>query len=472
MALLTTCVAAAIGAADAWAQARDTRAALLAGDGVQIHVGFPYYQGRSPESIAEEIEVNGFTSVLYLVCNEDADLSPELVAALHRRGIGVWGGYFSTGVYTPESLLPPGWEEWRMESLVPDAYRHFSFVHAGYREWLKQRIASGFATMGFDGFLLMETFYPNWGGPERQPTDYIDVSPAFQAAFREATGHDAFPDFTDPADPHYYQTDEALYRDLVEYRAKALADFYGDVVNGPGGVRERFPGTTVATWTTGAAFPDASRLLREWEGHDAGLMVRTVRPEMHFLQTHWPDWSRPDLPPDYTDGYVPLVAEAKAADPAVRIGFQADIGSLVPMRKSPAWHREYCRHAHEIGIDATTYYEFHLRWEVYFQAPELRRLVRGSEPNTVRLLFDHRLDPASVEALADRVVTDLAGTRYTIGSATCDGATVVLGTVAELPAGVTLAFPVGGISDLPAVRLGGAGEPNTIPPDACQWGRL
>ena len=61
----------------------------LFGKSIQVDTGFAYYQGRSNDSIAREIEVNGYSVVRYIVTN-DLHVNDGLIAAFHHRGIKVW----------------------------------------------------------------------------------------------------------------------------------------------------------------------------------------------------------------------------------------------------------------------------------------------------------------------------------------------------------------------------------------------
>ena len=70
------------------------------------------------------------------------------------------------------------------------------------------------------------------------------------------------------------------------------------MINGRGGVREQCPGKFIATWTLGINLPDGVTKLREWEGSDIPAIIRRVRPDLHFVQIHAPDWMSAALPPD------------------------------------------------------------------------------------------------------------------------------------------------------------------------------
>jgi sugar phosphate isomerase/epimerase len=467
--ILCACALGSAGqAASAQGQFADK---LLHGRAVQVALASPYYQDRSLEGIADEIAAAGFDAVHLVITSESADLKPGFVDLLHARGIGVWATLFATSVYTPTEDLPEGWEEWQVEFLVPQGYRHLSMAEPGYREWLKGRIDRVLSAAAFDGFTLYEPFFPVWRGLEQDPVQYADVSPAFQRRFMEATGHDRFPNFADPADPDFYETNPALYRDLVDYRAEVIASFFDELVNGDGGVRERRPEVLVSTWSVAAAMEDGLEILREWEGHDAAAVVERVKPDMHTLQTHWPDWIRPELPPDYARAYLPYAESVWAVAPGLPVSVQADIGSLNTMRKSGHWARDFHAASLEAGFSATTYYEFSLRWEVYRAAPEL--VAARAEGERAFLTFDQCVGPASAEALVGRRVVDFeSGHGALIREVSVDGNRLVLVLDLPLESGRIWSFPVGGLEDDPARRFVPEDQVNRVPEDVWQWARV
>lgn len=281
-----------------------------------------------------------------------------------------------------------------------DIYRFIGFVYPEYNAWYKNYLNGMLSGHGFDAFTFAEIMYPIYDGPEKNPPFYGDVSPGFQAAFKRATGSETFPNFTDPADPDYFRTNTGLYRQLVEYRVRTIDDFYDDIINGPGGAREAAPGILFATWTLGINIPDGVAKLREWEGNDIVAMIRRVKPDLHFIQTHAPDWANPALPGDYPLAYQPFFDAVRTANPDVKIGMQADLGSLGPSRRDPAWQKQFYDACRKAGVDTTTYYEFGLRWEIYSQPPRLCEIRRDGD--TLLLVFDQRLNAESAMLMKGR----------------------------------------------------------------------
>ena len=432
---------------------------LIHGRTVQLGFGFPYYANRSAESIASEVAVNGFDGV-YIMPPEEKYLSKELFDEFHKRGIAVAAMFMPT-MPPSKDVLPKGWEAWLMECTDPEyPFQHLSFINRGYVEWFKTYVTKALGGYDFDGFVMAEPFYSAyaWNEPNKTKVTYCDVSPAFQAAFKKATGNTAFPNLTDAGDPHYYRTDTKLYNDLVDYRAKTVVDVYDEIVNGPDGVRAKFPGMVVGGWSLAVDIEDAVRKLREWEGHDAEQMVRRVRPDIQFLQTHWPDWFRPEgeLPPDYAKCYAPFIAAIKRADPNMPVGLQADIGSREVMRKSAKWYKDFVKGCADNGIDSTTYYMLSTRGEVYRDAPVLKKVTRAGF-GAVKLHFDQVIDPNCAGVLVGRVLEG-DGNNYTVASARADGSILILTVGRPVAAGETLKIPVGGVCDLPSVRFSETGN--------------
>ena len=451
---------------------RERREKLLHGRTVQIDTAFPYYHNRSNESIASELRVNGFDGVYYYT-GTDTGLRPGLVGEMQRQKLGVGLMTLPSLVYWSEAQLaerlPAGWRDWLIEFTGSgmDIYRFIGFVYPEYNAWYKNYLNRMLLRHRFDAFTFAEIMYPIYDGPEKNPPFYGDVSPGFQAAFKRATGSETFPNFTDPADPDYFRTNTGLYRQLVEYRVRTIDDFYDDISNGPGGAREAAPGILVATWTLGINIPDGVAKLREWEGNDIVAMIRRVKPDLHFIQTHAPDWANPALPGDYPLAYQPFFDAVRTANPDVKIGMQADLGSLGPSRRDPAWQKQFYDACRKAGVDTTTYYEFGLRWEIYSQPPRLCEIRRDGD--TLLLVFDQRLNAESAMLMKGR---ELRGKdrSYRIAECRWDGNLLRLKPDALPAAGEELTVPVGGVADDPAVRFPASnlepmprGPVNTIP---------
>ena len=451
---------------------RERREKLLHGRTVQIDTAFPYYHNRSNESIASELRVNGFDGVYYYT-GTDTGLRPGLVGEMQRQKLGVGLMTLPSLVYWSEAQLaerlPAGWRDWLIEFTGSgmDIYRFIGFVYPEYNAWYKNYLNRMLLRHRFDAFTFAEIMYPIYDGPEKNPPFYGDVSPGFQAAFKRATGSETFPNFTDPADPDYFRTNTGLYRQLVEYRVRTIDDFYDDIINGPGGAREAAPGILFATWTLGINIPDGVAKLREWEGNDIVAMIRRVKPDLHFIQTHAPDWANPALPGDYPLAYQPFFDAVRTANPDVKIGMQADLGSLGPSRRDPAWQKQFYDACRKAGVDTTTYYEFGLRWEIYSQPPRLCEIRRDGD--TLLLVFDQRLNAESAMLMKGR---ELRGKdrSYRIAECRWDGNLLRLKPDALPAAGEELTVPVGGVADDPAVRFPASnlepmprGPVNTIP---------
>jgi len=281
-----------------------------------------------------------------------------------------------------------------------------------------------------------------------------DVSPAFVAAFQRATGRRDFPCFTDPDSPQYYEADRALYDDYVEFRVNSIMDFQREVLDGPGGFRRQFPDVPFATWTITISCDGGLEALRENEAQDPARVVQELRPDLHFLQSHAPDWSNEGLGPDYVAYYAPYVEAVRGAAPDLPLAIQGDVGSTCPWRRDPGWMRGFEEECHRVGAGTTTYYEFSLRWEVYFEAP---RPVEGllSADGTATVVFDQRIDPAScafLEGLALREGVHARDVRV-------DGNLLQLRIEGEVATDAQLEVPVEGITGLVAARYPLVGRP-------------
>jgi hypothetical protein len=437
---------------------------LLHGKTTQCDFAFPYYQNRSAASIADEIEANGYTGVYYFVCADKATRK-DIIVELQKRGIPVAAMVIASGAYFPVSERPEGWEKWRMEftNKLLDEYQFMSYVHKDYAEWMKRRLVKLINDYGFDGFTFAEAMYPIADGLDRADVLYGDISPAFQEAFKRDTGHTVFPEFVNREAANYYKKIPEVYQALVDYRVKTVNDFYDEVINGKGGVREQCPGGFVATWTLGINLPNGVDKLREWEGNDIPSMIRQVKPDMHFIQTHAPDWINPALKPDYPLGYKPFFDVVKQTDPNMPVGFQGDFVSHLEIRRNPEWVRQWYETCARLPIESTTYYEFSLRWNVYEEAPKLVR-IRKAPTNTLVLSFDQRL-AKDCEALVTgkTIITDQAGRTYVIQKAEVDGSLLTLVLDADPAPGKPLTVRLDGIRDDPTHRFVREGPVQPMP---------
>ena len=425
---------------------------LLNAKSVQIDPSMRYYHNRSLESIASEIRVNGFNAV-YCFAMSDTAIPTGLVEKLHEQGLAAALMTLPSLVYWSEAdlaaKLPPQWRDWLIQ-FTDDRmkeYRFIGFIHPEYNAWYKPYLVNMLKTHNFDGFTFAEIMYPIYDGPEREQPLYGDISPAFQEAFKKATGNSDFPNFTDPASPNYFRNNTDLYRQLVEYRIKTINDFYNDIINGPDGVREHLPDITFATWTLGINIPNGVEKLREWEGNDIAGMITSVRPDIHFIQTHAPDWLNPDLPGDYVKGYKQFFDAIRNTDPNIKIGLQTDVGSRGTMRRNPEWMQQFYNSCLAEGVNTTTYYEFSLRWEIFNSPPELKEVrIAGDE---LWLVFDQYLDATAAETAANNLSASCD-----IISAITDGNLIRMKLNPMPKTGDTFTINIEGIADNPSVRLG------------------
>jgi mannose/cellobiose epimerase-like protein (N-acyl-D-glucosamine 2-epimerase family) len=434
---------------------------------VQIDTGFAYYRNRSAASIAAEVRANGFDAI-HLICLTDRVEPPDLVTEARRQGLEVWGTFFPTGVYMPAELFGPEAATWRMQFSTDlfATYRFFSYVHPGYQRWWREHLLKMCQKYPFDGILFYEVHYPTRAGPlaQGQPLCFSDISPAFVSAFQRATGHSTFPTFTDAADPDYFTAKPRLYADFCEFRVQSIVDFQRQVLDGDGGVRRQFPDVQFATWTLALAGPGNVAALRETESQDAPRFAAELRPDVHIFQSHYPDWLPANQKPDYIRGYAPYIEAVREAFPDLPLGVQADVASTQPFRRDPAWLRTAAETARALGLVVTTYYEFSLRWEVYF-APPVVHSATLDDQGTALITFDQRLDPTSCAALEGR---DLGGGGR-IQEAGIDGNLLRFRVTGPLQTGAVITIPLGGMATDPAVRLAlpdkGPGGANRVPPE-------
>jgi hypothetical protein len=363
--------------------------AVLQGPSIQIDPTFPYYQNRTPESIAEEIELAGYRIVHYFVTNE-CNVDGALVEAFHDRGIAVWALTLGNGSFVT-SHLPKDWPDWRMGLLKPveDGYTRLSPFSYRYVTWKKETLARLVKSYPFDGLEIAEPYLPEWNGLETGV--YGDVSPQAKAVFKNRY-RQPVPEFVDNKSPYYYKKHPRLYADWVEFRVDGVNDYLDEIINGVRGVREVRPDIRIATWTLAVDEGDDSPArLREVQANDAVAMIGKVKPDLHYLQTHWPDWGKPGLPADYVRSYAPFVSAIRAAFPSLPIGIQTDIGSARQMIRDRSWVFAFSDQVNQMGCSTWTAYEYHLGGYMYDEPPRLLKTERLNRGEMV-LSFHKRIE--------------------------------------------------------------------------------
>lgn len=370
----------------------------IVGPSIKVDPQFAYYRERSAQSIADEIHLAGYDVVHLVVVNEHR-VDGALIRALKQRGIAVWALVFGNGTYSTDDL-PAAWPQWQMELLTLGpalGYTFFSHFSRAYRQWKKAAAAALVSDHPVDGFEIMEAFFPEWAGLESGV--YGDIGPLATHAFERVHGM-AAPHFADPNSPLYFAAprNRERYRRWVDFRVNAVNSLVDDVVNGPDGVRATRSDILVATWSAAVdAGPSAIRRLREDQGLDAAAMVSAVQPDLHFFQTHWPDWTRTDLPPDYARAYAPFIAHVRRAAPTVPIGIQADIGSQRSIIRERPWLAGFTETMPGLGCTTWTAYEYHLGGYMYTEPP-MPLVARRLDDRRVRISFSKRIDNISTYA--------------------------------------------------------------------------
>ncbi|ALS29025.1 hypothetical protein IJ21_36370 [Paenibacillus sp. 32O-W] len=441
------------------------KAEAIYGPSIQVDPAFPYYLNRTADSIAEEIGLAGYRIVHYFVVNENR-VDGELIDAFRRRGMAVWAMTLGNGTYSTERF-PAEWPSWRMELLKEpeDGYVRLSPFSDGYVTWKKEALARLVRDYPFDGIEIAEPYFPEWDGIRRGV--YGDVGPLARQAFRERYGRE-MPDFRDPARPDYYLNDPDTYRAWVEFRVEAVNGFLDELINGAGGVRAARPDILVATWSLAVdAGADAADRLREMQGLDAAAMIGRVRPDIHYLQTHWPDWIRGDLPPDYVIRYKNFVDRIRYFHPRIPLAVQADIGSARGMVKGGEWLDAFRRTVRACGFASWTAYEYHIGGYMYERPPVPLQAVRKSD-GTVTVSFSKRIDAATgsdIRRYKLRTADGLRPVEAKWTRASVDGNRVKLwaDSLPEEP----FVLEIGGVADTPELMLYPPDKALEVAPGTC-----
>lgn len=422
------------------------------GASMQIDPTFPYYKDRSIESIVEEISLAGYRSVHYFVVNEN-EVNGTLIKAFRAKGIPVWLMVVGNGTYSTKGL-PQGWESWKMEmtrEVNGGGFTFFSLFNKDFTNWKKKSLVKLISDYPFDGVEMAETYFPEWDAI--RTGRYGDVGPVAKKAFKEKYNLE-MPDFKNPSADNYYTKNKELYDKWMQFRVEGVNDFQNEIYNGGGGVRKTRPDILVATWSLGVGSgTSAVAKLREDHGLDAASLVAKVMPDLHFIQTHWPDWVKPEaqLPASYMKNYKAFVDPIKNRFPNMPVGLQADQGSVKDMIKSAAWVNKFNEEAAKNGYITWTSYEYHLGGYIYEGAPKPVKIVRAGADSII-LSFNKRIDEASGTNLANyKLLKDGVAQPAAIKMAKVDGNRAILTLNSSNSGNISIA--VNHISDTPSLRL-------------------
>ena len=424
----------------------------LTGPTMQIDPTFPYYKNRSNESIVDEIELAGYKAVHYIVMN-DKDVNGPLIEAFHAKGMPVWLMVVGNGTYSGAGL-PAGWENWKLKmTKMPNNnfFHFFSLFNKDFLQWKKEVVVGLIKQYPFDGVEMAETYFPEWDAI--RTGYYGDVGPTAQAAFKEKYNLE-MPDFTNPDSEKYYRKDVERYKKWMQFRVDGVCDFQHEIFNGKGGVRGARPDILIATWSLVInAGANSVAKIREDQGLDAVEIVEKVKPDVHFFQTHWPDWLKDEtvLRPNYMKAYENFTKPVRTKFPDVPLGLQADQGSGKDMIKSSAWIKQFNEDVPKYGYSTWTTYEYHLGGYIYSDIPKPMKAVKTGK-QTVIVSFNKRIDDASGSNIENYKV--LGGGRLqsnALKSIRIDGNRAILEFNA--PVKGKLSLLINNISDTPALRL-------------------
>jgi hypothetical protein len=368
-----------------------------AGPSMSVDPAFYYYQNRSVESTVEELKANGYLDVR-LVCINESGISNSLVKQFASSGVKVWFETFTNGTYSTTDL-PAGWESWQMVLRRP--YSGFTYLcpnNPDYRAWKKTQVTNALIAHPFYGIDFAEAFFPGTNGPSFNYYGCLcdNCVAAFKAMYPEVQDR---PDFENPASPLYYKTNTELYQKWINFRVATVTGFLDELVNGVGGVRERCPKARVSTWSLGLDTTDQLNKMKEYYGLDAAGIVQRVKPDMHCIQTDWPDWSKTNLPSTYMTAYRPILDSIRAVSPGTPVILQTDIGSNTTMRRNKTWVTQVEKNAMAMGLRGVTHYEYHLGKYMYTQPPQV--VTAKWDAGKIKLVFQKRLEAVSATTLAN-----------------------------------------------------------------------
>jgi hypothetical protein len=424
---------------------RDFINSSLTGKCTQLDPAFAYFQNRSLDSIAEELEVRGYKSVS--MTSSGGGKFP-LADVLASHGINVrllivpMNGMYDT---PPELRLEVA--KWKMVHKDPnfDAFAYFCLNSSGLRTYKqKQFVDTLLENPAFTAVDLAEPQIPAWTGPD-DPAYGCLCDTCRKIFLSMHPAETDIPNFTDPSSPRYWKEGKALYNKWVDFRVHSVADFLDFIVNGRDGIRERCPNVKVITWTLGcrAVGGDVVGIEREWQAMDAAAVISKVKPDAHSIQTDWPDWVMPSLPADYVKKYAPYLKSIRSVNSSIPVTFQTDSGSNTDMHRSFAWLDELDKCAKQVGYTQTLNYQYHLESDFYTKSPSLSKARLSKSGGRLTLIYDMCVD--------SRIATDTLNYRLSRGKVvyvSTDGNLVILGVEGLTPGSTVTVKKMGNNPDV------------------------
>ncbi len=419
------------------------------GNMVEVDPGLSYYQSRTPRSIASEIRANGYTCVDYVVTT-DAHINPALIAAFHAQHLGVWYGTFANGTYSTVGM-PKGWEAWKSVTRADllghplnDGFTRLCMNNSDYVHWKQHQITTVLHHYDFQGVMIMEPYWPGHGGIER--LSYSCFCASCRRAFEKMfpTQH-TLPDIIHPSSPNWPTHNTELWKDWLIFRQRTVTQFVNTLVNGSKGIRKSCANKKVCIWVLALKSAGGLQQVESENGVNPGAIAGEVRPDCICLEADWPDWMIPQLPPDYVQGYKPVVTAIRTAVPGLRIIIQADIGSSKQDRRGTEWLNSFRAACRNLGTPDTIYYEYSIGKYIYTDPPTITgaREAGGS----IFLTFNRGLKPPDASFPAHYSLS-----RGKVSRVIVEGNLVTLVAVG-LPPNGTIKVTALNLSDDPAVRL-------------------
>lgn len=366
------------------------------GQSAIVDPSFGYYRDRSRESVASEIRANGYC-IVRLIAEPSARVDRALVDAFHAEKIGVWLQVFGNGSYSKQ-LLPPEYKKWAMVTRTDltggklEGFQRLCLNNREYRAWKKKDIANALRSARFDGIEIAEPYWPDYPGIESPAYGCFceTCRLAFTLMFPEES---QLPDIVHPESSRSPGKNPELWKKWLQFRQASETDFLNDMVNGPGGLRATSPGVKIAVWNLALAQPNGVQLVREHQGQDPAEIASRVKPDLYCFQTHWPDWIRADLKPDYVKDYVPFIEQLRKGSPDMPVMIQTDVGSTREAVRDRSWVEQFEKACEQVGAESTCLYEYFIAGWTYHEPARVTQVRRKGDQ--IELVLTRRIDPAA-----------------------------------------------------------------------------